>query len=86
LKALTVETPTERVNNNNFISITLIQYLYMFNMQCITVYDNLVREESKWKYRLIDTTTETRHQAENSRVDRSNTTQLILEKWHMPVR
>ena len=54
-------------------------------MQCITVYDKLVCEESKWKYRLIDTTTETRHQAENSRVDKSSTTEIISEKWHMPV-
>jgi hypothetical protein len=49
LKALTVETPTERLNNNNFISITLIQYLYMFYIKCITVYDKLISDESKWK-------------------------------------
>jgi hypothetical protein len=29
------------------------------------------------KYRLVDTTTETRHQAENSRVDRSSTTEIM---------
>lgn len=29
------------------------------------------------KYGLVDTTTETRHEAENNRVDRSSTTEMI---------
>jgi hypothetical protein len=35
------------------------------------------------KYRLVDTTTETRRQAENSRVDRSSTPEIMGEPSHI---
>src|SRR4029078_12562024 len=37
LKALRVEIPILYTINLHFISITLIQYLYMFNINCITL-------------------------------------------------
>jgi hypothetical protein len=55
----------------------------MFYIQCTTVYDKIICEDPNGKYRLVDTTTETRHQAENSRIDRSSTTEIMGEPSHI---